>query len=384
MFLSSPENIAETPAKATILLPVFDFKEGMNNSWKLREAPRLSLDSRLRPRKISTTPPAAYSPNQSDTDKNHRSPSVVARLMGLDALPDAGPEGEPPQTAELRRSASESRVSRDLHRFTEGSFFQKPPPPVDFAGYEIYKFRSPNRPSESKQATPPTKQLHSHSQSVGFQRQSYFDAQKFFPEPNRTGARSLYGEIEKRLRMRGVDEPEKDLETLKQILEALQLKALLHSNCKESNQQIENQRRNLISDDPIVVMKPGPGPVWRSGSEPPRPASGRRTPVEGRRVQSRSPRSPDPNLNRNPRRRPVNGEMNGRISLVHNSPRSSPRRLSPDPLTARSPRDQRVVKERARFQAEDDTATIISESSASSSSLFDLEVIFNPYSKKRF
>ncbi|CAL9173327.1 unnamed protein product [Musa hybrid cultivar] len=38
-----------------------------------------------------------------------------------------------------------------------------------------------------------------------------------------------YGDIGNRLSMRGIDEPGKDLETLKQILEALQLKGLLHS-----------------------------------------------------------------------------------------------------------------------------------------------------------
>lgn len=376
MLPSLPESLAETPAKATVPLPVFDFREGMKNSWKLREAPRLSLDSRLRPREIRTTPAATYSPNHSDadSDKNRRSPSVVARLMGLDALPDAGTAVEPPKPMELRRSSSESRVSRDMHRFVDGSFLQKPPPPSDFAGDEIYKFRSLNFLSESKQAPPPTKQIQSQSQSICFQRRSYFNAQEFFPEPNRTGSRSLYGEIEKRLRMRGIDEPEKDLETLKQILEALQLKGLLHSNGKGSSyQQIEHQRRNLVSDRPIAVMKPGPRPVRRSDSEPPIPAAGRRNLVVERRVRSRSSSSSDPNPNPNPRSRPVNGEMNGRISPVHNSPRSSPRILTPDPVAARSPRNRRMVKERVCSPAEDDIATTISESSVSSSSHFDLE-----------
>lgn len=376
MFPSSPENLAETPAKANVPHPVFDFKEGLKNSWKLREAPRLSLDSRLRPLEIRTTPAATYSPNQSDadSDKNRRSPSVVARLMGLDALPDAGTAGESPKTAELRRSSSESGVSRDLYRFVEGSFFQKPPP-SDFAVDDIYKFRSSNFPSESKQAPLPTKQFQSQSTSIGFRRRSYFNAQEFFPEPNRTGSRSIYCEIEKRLRMRGIEEPEKDLETLKQILEALQLKGLLHSNGKgSSSQQIQHGRRNLVSDRPIVVMKPEPKPVRRSDSEPSRLAAGRRNLVEERRVRSRSPRSLDPNPN--PRRTPVNGEMNGRISPVHNSPRSSPRILTPDPVTARSRRNRRVLKERVCSPAEDDTATTNSESSVSSSSLFDLDVIF--------
>ena len=47
------------------------------------------------------------------------------------------------------------------------------------------------------------------------------------------------------------------LESLKQILEALQLKGLLHSNPKPSHQQIE-RRRSLISDYPLVVTNSGP------------------------------------------------------------------------------------------------------------------------------
>ena len=343
----------------------------MKNSWKLREAPRLSLDSRLRPREIRTTP-ANYLTNQpdsvdADSDKNRRSPSVVARLMGLDALPDASNGGDPIKKTELRRSASESRASRDLHRFVEGSFFQKPPPPPDFAGDEIYKFRSPEIPSESKQTRPPTKQ----SPSIALQRRSYFNAQDFFPEPNRTGSRSLYGEIEKRLRMRGIDEPAKDLETLKQILESLQLKGLLRSDSKPSHQQIE-RRRNLVPDHPFVVMKPGPRPARRSVSEPPRSSYGRRNPVPEKRVRSRSPRSTDPN----PRRIPLSGEQNGRVSPLHSSPKSSLRKITPDISAARSPINRR--KERVCSPAEDDTATTISESSASSSPLFDLEVNFTP------
>ena len=70
-----------------------------------------------------------------------------------------------------------------------------------------------------------------------FQRRSRFDAHEVFPEPAKRadpaaagahGEIALYGEIERRLRKRGIVEPARDLETLKQILEALQLKGLLH------------------------------------------------------------------------------------------------------------------------------------------------------------
>ncbi|KAK9160818.1 hypothetical protein Syun_007159 [Stephania yunnanensis] len=107
------------------------------------------------------------------------------------------------------------------------------------------------------------------------QRKSFYDSLEFYPEPKQT-TRSLYGEIEKRLKLRGIDEPEKDLETLKQILEALQLKGLLHSNSNNSKslaRQIGNHQRNFVfdrrvscDDSQIIVVQPS-----RFPSSPTRP-----------------------------------------------------------------------------------------------------------------
>ncbi|KAL2510774.1 hypothetical protein Adt_16374 [Abeliophyllum distichum] len=77
-------------------------------------------------------------------------------------------------------------------------------------------------------------------------RKSFFDFGDISLEPKQTV--SIYDEIDKRLKMRGIDEPSKDLETLKQILEALQLKGLLH---------FEKPYRNFVYDQsPMVVVKP--------------------------------------------------------------------------------------------------------------------------------
>ncbi|THF96999.1 hypothetical protein TEA_027096 [Camellia sinensis var. sinensis] len=75
------------------------------------------------------------------------------------------------------------------------------------------------------------------------QRKSFFDSKDFFPEPKQLV--SMYGEIKKRLKMRGIDEPSEDLETLRQILEALQLKGLLHS--QKPSHQINH--RNCATDE---------------------------------------------------------------------------------------------------------------------------------------
>ncbi|KAJ6708973.1 LONGIFOLIA PROTEIN [Salix koriyanagi] len=121
-------------------LSVLELKDGTKSPWKFcKEAPRLSLDSRatfdakgsLKPREIRTNA-AILSVNRCENnaeqtdynDKQRRSPSVIARLMGLEPLHDADPEQV--KKPELRRSASESRASRDLFQygFIDGVNFQ--------------------------------------------------------------------------------------------------------------------------------------------------------------------------------------------------------------------------------------------------------------------
>nr|DAD39629.1 TPA_asm: hypothetical protein HUJ06_013952 [Nelumbo nucifera] len=159
---SSPENVKHstpkirspvpeisTPVKTPLPLPVFNFKEGLQSSWKFKEAPRLSLDSRatidgkgnLYPREFRMNAAILVATQCSlnsreaafadDNDKQHRSPSVTAWLMGLEALPDSNRELlNKANQPELRKSALESRVSRDLHqyRFVDGNNFQMKQP----------------------------------------------------------------------------------------------------------------------------------------------------------------------------------------------------------------------------------------------------------------
>ncbi|CAN4102486.1 unnamed protein product [Withania somnifera] len=286
----------QTPPKSPLPLPIFEVKEGTRSSWKFcKEAPRLSLDSRavvdargsLRPRELQTKAsvlPANGGENTedgvvTDGDDNQRPcPSVIARLMGLEPLPQSSPETLP--KAELRRSASESRVSRDLFNghFVDGNHVDfkelnnlqsnisntamkdnaasacrssmSNARPVGRMGYPLKneKIERPKASNRSLNSSPWRSPQH---------RKFFFDAADIFPEPKQTV--SLYGEIDKRLKMRGIDEPSKDLETLKQILEALQLKGLLHN--KSPSEQIGH--RNFVYDptfssdeSPIVLMRP--------------------------------------------------------------------------------------------------------------------------------
>ncbi|KAG0456154.1 hypothetical protein HPP92_023942 [Vanilla planifolia] len=180
-------------------------------------------------------------------EKKRRSPSVVARLMGLEVLPCTGVE--PPKRAELRRSVSESQIR-----------FQKP------SSKTLDDISWPQK-------------LH-YSGTMAQERDLNADI-----------VGSFYGEIEKRLRMRGIQEPARDLQKLKQILEVLQLKGLLHS---KSTEKATGPLQSVAAcRSPIVLMKPIPAhrprlarteaPTLLSTSIPPR-----RRPQPARSIPSNS------------------------------------------------------------------------------------------------
>ncbi|KAF5202888.1 zinc finger CCCH domain protein [Thalictrum thalictroides] len=412
---------AASPARMSQPLPVFEFKEGLRSSWKFKETPRLSLDSRatvdgkgsLYPKEIRTNVPI----KEDDNDKQRRSPSVIARLMGLDALPEFSGR-EPMKKVELRRSASESRVSKDL-KFVDGNNFQLKNPPRDINAVvpdQRMKARTPDymnqfvRTSnfEANNVAAQNKGYLAHSpwKSQQQQRKSYFDSQDFFPEPKQSG---YLGEIEKRLKLRGIDEPAKDLETLKQILEALQLKGLLHSKrSEEESIRSPNyvfDRRFPDDESPIVIIKPSKQQVsinrigrttgFESASNfrskhrnnnlsgeitPPvrrdRPTVDRNA---GNGKFSKQNQSPDKSPSSVARRRVANGDFqrkgNDLVEQRRNSPTHSPklqnsRKTGLDQNTSRSPRNKRSTSEISSKERTDDT---ISESSRSSSSQMDLE-----------
>ncbi|XP_007050453.2 PREDICTED: protein LONGIFOLIA 1 [Theobroma cacao] len=440
--LRSPAPEPSTPTgnqnKTPLPFPMFEFKEGSARSpWKFsKEAPRLSLDSRavvdakgsLKPREIRTNA-AILSANQcenigeedgmDDNDKQRRSPSVIARLMGLEPLQDSDPE--PNRKAELRRSASEAR-GRDLfqYRFIDGVNFhlkQSQQPNFQNGGASSNVVREKgakqdqvisNRSEGLRNAR--AEPVKAPVRGMG-QRKCFYDSADFFPEPKQTV--SIYGEIEKRLKLRGIDEPSKDLETLKQILEALQLKGLLHTR-KPPNQ---TNNRNFVyerEESPIVVIKPGrspSSPVRRIGNDAP-PSSYRSRPGARRNMNLESPPTMSPRRDRpegernvrnqsrsrgaisptrsecgvkSPNRRQLsveNQRRNGNVEQRRVSPVQSPRvnvrRTGLDQTTSRSPRNRKSTseiyrKEEKVFIPAEDEASTVSENSIGTCSQTDTE-----------
>lgn len=271
--------MTDFPTKSPLL--IVELKQGTRRKL-YKEAPRLSLDSRattdakggLHPKEIRTTTSVVHNGGDSSTasgsidgDQQHRSHSVIARLMGLEPFPNSS-DSEPEKQPELRRSASESRVSKDLFqsRFTsDGSNFY-PTQPTQSHSVPVNNATKDNAPIEAHFADPRNHSLKKATEALSRGRdysasiwrapqlrKNVFDSGDIFPEAKQTV--SIYGEIEKRIKMRGIDEPSNDLETLKQILEALQLKGLLHP--KPPSPQNQVRHRNFVYDEsPIVLMKP--------------------------------------------------------------------------------------------------------------------------------
>nr|XP_017232857.1 PREDICTED: protein LONGIFOLIA 1-like isoform X2 [Daucus carota subsp. sativus] len=283
---------AEMPPKSPIAMPLFDVSEGVRNSWKF--SPRLSLDSRAtfdaskrslyeKQERMNSSNISVIRRDQSDCGAENggrRSTSVIAKLMGIEPLPNL-PSQPVARKAELRRSVSECRVSCDMFqsRMVEKKC-------KDDAKVKQQNHLITSNVIREKEVDQSRRGLKSPQQC-----KSFFNSADFFPEPTQNV--SIYGEIERRLKMKGIDEPSKDLETLKQILEAMQLKGLLHSN---QTPQIKN--KNIVYDrnysqcsetqSPIVLMKPMNGRVSDdSGSN------------SGNRVSSISPRRQRQSIDQN-------------------------------------------------------------------------------------
>ncbi|CAL9056042.1 unnamed protein product [Musa banksii] len=356
--------------KETHSLAVNEVKDGVRPLSKRSRAMVVSK-GKLRPREIREAVPGASSCDGSDaseavdeSERLRRSPSVVARLMGLDALPDES------DRAELRRSTSESRVPGDpaYVRFLDGSSFSKSSP-VEAANVSANEFiRMTNLGQLNVPVAEKTKSPARTPFLPPLQRKSFFDAGDFYPEPKRWGLLPI--EFGKQRLTRGMDEAARDLDTLKQILEALQLKGLLHSD--PLYRHINGRRGHLLDhhyDSPIVVIEPAPKPPRRPSSEPrsplppPGPAAIRgnpavaaaNPPVRRNRKSDQGPNGNNEQKNRGPnsptKQRSSNAPESGksrpprrRISALNTS-KTLPNQGGQSPINGRPPPNRRTKQE---------------------------------------
>ncbi|KAI4326574.1 hypothetical protein MLD38_031874 [Melastoma candidum] len=212
----------------------FESRETIKSSMKLKELPRLSFVNRE-----GSFPPSHSSANSNEVQKStekavgvsneKRPPSVVAKLMGLEALPvpSSANENTPlgskkPDMAEsfspfLRASKRNEMNGHMRGSSTSGSSIKDPTSPRwRIPDGTIRPMpRVPNEPAPWRQTDGNQNPQKPGQKSVKvLQKTSY-------------GVPSVYGEIEKRLKDLEFKQSGKDLRALKQILEAIQAKGLL-------------------------------------------------------------------------------------------------------------------------------------------------------------
>ncbi|GMN65921.1 hypothetical protein TIFTF001_035001 [Ficus carica] len=204
-------------------------QEALKSTIKLKELPRLSLDSRQGCIRGGSTSEAKSSnllndlQMQQEPGSSKRASSVVAKLMGLvDPMPITDDPVRPQSTLEtekhdpLSRSLRTTKVNKQDHfsRSPRNSHKELPSPRVKKADLVIKTTPNQKFPIE----TAPWKQSHGNKapQSPSFK------CHETPTKPPPTSTLTVYGEIEKRLADLEFKKSGKDLRALKQILEAMQ------------------------------------------------------------------------------------------------------------------------------------------------------------------
>ncbi|XP_071721966.1 LOW QUALITY PROTEIN: protein LONGIFOLIA 1-like [Rutidosis leptorrhynchoides] len=230
-------------------------RDTIKTTTKLKELPpRLSLDSKVRSLRDSKSNSGQSTGNSNDNippppGSGTRPTSVVAKLMGLEVLPDSAKVNH---FSLVKTNYVEDADIRIPHRSPRSSLRD----PVSPKGKNPDIMMKPI--SSSKVASEPAPWRQS---SDGISQKSAFRSVKV-PVKAQNSFPSVYSEIEKRLKDLEFNQSGKDLRALKQILEAMQVKGLLESK-KEEQREYEPKCHNTSQrnpprtyESPIVVMKP--------------------------------------------------------------------------------------------------------------------------------
>lgn len=230
----------------------FESRDAIKSAPKVKELPRLSLDSRERSMKANYLPKNFHdsgnlnsrvtNPPQSPGAQK-RPPNVVAKLMGLEPLPDSSSavDGQlgviKTCSIEANNPFSQSLRANDLNRpmrtsNSTRSSLKDPTSPrwknPDLVMKPISNSRFPIEPAPWRHV----------DGSRGSQKQPFKHVKVPAKTPN--SFPSVYSEIEKRLKDLEFKQSGRDLRALKQILEAMQTKGLLETRKEE-------QAANLVT-----------------------------------------------------------------------------------------------------------------------------------------
>lgn len=236
----------------------FESRDTIKGPPKLKELPRLSLDSREgswcsyssdpKPNHLSRGHGSGNS--TSDVATQRRPPSVVAKLMGLEALPDSHMAVDAPFNlsapygTQFPKSPNTGLI-KPLKVFnTPKSSLKDPTSPrrknPDLVMKPISNSKFPMEPAPWKQQDG--------------NRNSQKSSLKAMKTPARTpdSFPSVYSEIEKRLKDLEFKQSGRDLRALKQILEAMQAKGLLEAREEEQALDDGSQRENRTTTVSLI------------------------------------------------------------------------------------------------------------------------------------
>ncbi|KAG2313278.1 hypothetical protein Bca4012_027853 [Brassica carinata] len=272
----TPQRYNEVGAKGAPARYSVDSHDTLKSRQKLKELPRLSLDSRERVVRYSIDDPKPGKLPESSSSNKKRPPSVVAKLMGLETLPGS-PVGRDIHKLGLNtfddnndpfsRSLREKNLNRTI-RFSPSSprsLGKDPSSPrwrnSDFVMKPLSSSRFPIEPAPWKQA----------DRNRVLQKQPV----KAAPPEGPKFPPTVYSEMERRLNDLEFKDSGKDLRALKQILEAMQSKVFLDTEKQPqssnlsaqrdyeratSNQEMPSRTRvpssSQVYQSPIVIMKP--------------------------------------------------------------------------------------------------------------------------------
>jgi len=280
------------------------------SSTKLRELPRFSLDSRE-----ASLQGSNFDTQTIDMDRgslNRGIPSVVAKLMGLEAMPSSGSQ-EPMELAKHNRKKLSDAFCGDDER--------------DHTTHSLKSFHSAPENRRLKNAGPVSK--HSSKQTE-----------------------SIYSQIERGGKDLEFSQSNKDLRALKRIMDTMQAKGILESKESDNQQTKPSSQKNqnlklpdsqipqittpIAFESPIVIMKPAKS-VRRSGE------------LEGlsglRKLRTSDPASRKKAKDQAPKAKDQGSSLRIQVPLMQRSPRpqqsAKERSVSPaKSLSCSSPRVQ--------------------------------------------
>uniref|UniRef100_A0A7N0V167 DUF4378 domain-containing protein n=2 Tax=Kalanchoe fedtschenkoi TaxID=63787 RepID=A0A7N0V167_KALFE len=274
----------------------FDSRETLSAS-KLRDLPRLSLDGRecvtrqgdcdsLSSSRLKASLMRSCSTNEkvqnlreASGTQQRRPPSVVAKLMGLTALPDATPASRQDTGLIKTQNAQDEFEASSLGKLISDS---KPPSPKKEPDSPRW-ITSDMKPISSSRIPVEQAPWKNQDRGVGLLKQSSRRIRS--PTRQSNPFPSVYSEIEKRFKDIEFNQSGKDLRALKQILESIHAKGLMEYGKQEqaSNVATGKQESTVIKanqrpaqgahlvevipkhdnssssrplESPIVIMKP--------------------------------------------------------------------------------------------------------------------------------